>query len=364
VKSIVLIIVLLSLYALCFAQQIFIERIGQRNLFTIIYPVDNITYNLNVSNKLIVQAFIVKDDEMVSKHNDIITLNPISNKEQYLFYQYTNLIEPGKYYLYLKFDNRSVNRISEKRYPIIVPEESKNCSGFYLTYYNNGNLFMPSESDWTSLADSVRISFFADQIPAKLFLANEKPLANLPKVCDISIVLPDSLMKHNPKTFRLEYSFGQETHSKNYEVFSPRRLVMTKYSLKDQLAQLNYIMTQNEFKAIRKVPKSKLQDEINNFWDSHDPNPATEENEFQQLIYKRILEADNRYSNLAFKPGWKTDFGKVYIKYGDPDEIIKENYMVGKYPVEIWIYHKLDKSFYFDDKKGFGYYELRNYSNF
>ena len=44
-------------------------------------------------------------------------------------------------------------------------------------------------------------------------------------------------------------------------------------------------------------------------------------NELQQEIVSRVKYANKHFSH--FKDGWETDMGKVYIKYGEPFEILK-----------------------------------------
>jgi len=50
-----------------------------------------------------------------------------------------------------------------------------------------------------------------------------------------------------------------------------------------------------------------------------DPTPATVENEYREEHYRRIGYANESFSNNRV-PGWKTDRGMIYIKYGPPDE--------------------------------------------
>lgn len=58
---------------------------------------------------------------------------------------------------------------------------------------------------------------------------------------------------------------------------------------------------------------------IEQFWQRRDPKPETAENEFKLEHYRRIKYSDERFSSA--KAGWRTDLGRVYIKYGPPDEI-------------------------------------------
>jgi GWxTD domain-containing protein len=59
---------------------------------------------------------------------------------------------------------------------------------------------------------------------------------------------------------------------------------------------------------------------IERFWRRRDPSPATLVNEYRQLFWNRVKEADEKFLDTA-GPGWRTDRGKIYILYGPPDEV-------------------------------------------
>ena len=63
---------------------------------------------------------------------------------------------------------------------------------------------------------------------------------------------------------------------------------------------------------------------IDRFWKSKDPNPATEENEIIMTIRSRINDANKRFGYFK-NEGWETDRGRIYIKHGEPDELVKSN---------------------------------------
>ena len=81
-----------------------------------------------------------------------------------------------------------------------------------------------------------------------------------------------------------------------------------------------YIITDEEKKAFKQL---KTDDErqtfVENFWARRDPTPDTEENEYKEEHYRRIAYANDHYASGI--PGWKTDRGMIYIKYGPADEI-------------------------------------------
>ena len=85
---------------------------------------------------------------------------------------------------------------------------------------------------------------------------------------------------------------------------------------------------------------------LNTFWEVQDPNLETECNEFLLEVITRIKYSNRHFSH--FKEGWKTDMGKIYIKYGEPFEIIEltntgpyvklalREYQIWKYRISIF----------------------------
>lgn len=62
---------------------------------------------------------------------------------------------------------------------------------------------------------------------------------------------------------------------------------------------------------------------IERFWARRDPTPGTLTNEYRQLFWERVREANDNFVDSP-KDGWKTDRGKVYILYGPPTEITED----------------------------------------
>ena len=58
---------------------------------------------------------------------------------------------------------------------------------------------------------------------------------------------------------------------------------------------------------------------IEQFWLRRDFTPDTVRNEFQEEHYRRIAYANERFASGM--PGWKTDRGRIYIIWGEPDQI-------------------------------------------
>jgi GWxTD domain-containing protein len=97
------------------------------------------------------------------------------------------------------------------------------------------------------------------------------------------------------------------------------------------------------------------------FWAKRDPTPGTAVNEAEQSFYQSIQVANRRYreGGAAGIPGWRTDRGRIFIRYGDPDETLKRPQAGPTPPYEVWKYSKQrSKKFVFLDETRFGNYAL------
>jgi len=113
---------------------------------------------------------------------------------------------------------------------------------------------------------------------------------------------------------------------------------------------VHWIITAHERSEFMNLSTDQQRDRfVEAFWSRRDPTPGTPENEFKEEHYRRLA-----YSNTNFAsgvPGWKTDRGRVYIVYGQPDEISTRPSPTpqqtpanagSSYPTQIWRYHRLD----------------------
>jgi GWxTD domain-containing protein len=74
---------------------------------------------------------------------------------------------------------------------------------------------------------------------------------------------------------------------------------------------------------------------------------------------QRTATANQRYGS-AIREGWKTDRGRVFILYGDPDEIERVTSQNNAKPYETWHYYQIENGvqFVFIDRTGFSEYVL------
>lgn len=104
---------------------------------------------------------------------------------------------------------------------------------------------------------------------------------------------------------------------------------------------------------------------LTKFWQQRDPTPGTPRNEARELFYNEIEAANREYgernnNRSAGRPGWRTDRGRIRIKYGMPSDVLDRRTSLGQSrPYQVWRYTRGKELYYiFADRSGFGAYQL------
>ncbi|MCF7802785.1 MAG: GWxTD domain-containing protein [Candidatus Marinimicrobia bacterium] len=134
---------------------------------------------------------------------------------------------------------------------------------------------------------------------------------------------------------------------------------MTEAELDETFEALVPILSSKEKKSYKDASKEGKQNLLTEFWEVRDPDQTTDVNELR-IEYMRRLETTNERFGGVQTPGYETDRGRVFLVYGEPDEIERNPVSVDVKPYETWYYHSLEggSQFVFVDKTGFGTYEL------
>jgi GWxTD domain-containing protein len=143
----------------------------------------------------------------------------------------------------------------------------------------------------------------------------------------------------------------------------------------DWIKDVDPILTEEDHQAWNKLKTDDEREQfIQLFWRQRDPDPDTEENEYKEQFYERVAYADEHFS--SGKPGRLTDRGRIYIKFGKPDDT--ESHPSGgpydrpanegggsttTYPFEKWFYRYIPNvgsgiDLEFVDPTGSGEYRL------
>ena len=84
---------------------------------------------------------------------------------------------------------------------------------------------------------------------------------------------------------------------------------------------VHYIITPPEIKEFKSLKTDAERSAfVERFWRRRDPSANTLANEYRQLFWNRVQEANEKFLDSSH-PGWRTDRGKIYILYGPPDEV-------------------------------------------
>src|SRR5207244_8730858 len=145
-------------------------------------------------------------------------------------------------------------------------------------------------------------------------------------------------------------------------------------SIKRWLVDVETNITSEELKAWNKLQTNEEREQfISEFWHRRDADTDTDENEYREAYYERVAYANEHFSSGI--PGVKSDRGRIFLKYGKPDEI--ESHPAGgayerqpsegggstsTYPFERWWYRNLpgrsDVDVEFVDPTGTGEYRM------
>ncbi len=121
---------------------------------------------------------------------------------------------------------------------------------------------------------------------------------------------------------------------------------------------LNVIESKDVIMDMLNNSKNDLYESLLSYWDKKLPNRKYKFNELMYEFYNRVDYANENFYTITNKYGAKTDRGKIYIKYGKPDEITRD--YIDRKVIEIWNYHNINKQFTFVDESGLGNFMLEN----
>ena len=227
-----------------------------------------------------------------------------------------------------------------RRYGLLIPKLS-----FYYEIYN---IKKPADDKFLSIDYTI---IDKDNIEVKKLSGIEVKKSGE----NISIIHAADLEGLNSGVYILKADIYDPEVNQKYTLTRPFEIIQIDYLSNNPLLTekeaeigrrlLEYFATPSEnklFKTLSLQGKTKF---LLNFWQEKDPSPDTPENEFLERVMQRYI-----YANLHFSwgnsEGYKTDKGRILIKYGNPDEIKSYASESDYAPYEIWNYTE-DRSYIF-----------------
>ncbi len=154
----------------------------------------------------------------------------------------------------------------------------------------------------------------------------------------------------------------------NFEQLAPTQLAPDQFTQADADLMENvikYVTTKEEKALYRDLDLEGKKNFLGQFWERKNPSPGSKINTFKNEIFRRFAYANQYYSTslIAREDGWKTDRGRIYITYGQPDNVERKPSAMGQKPYEKWYYDRLPDQAggdycLFVDQDGYGNYRL------
>lgn len=135
---------------------------------------------------------------------------------------------------------------------------------------------------------------------------------------------------------------------------------LTSEELAQEFETARYLATQQELATFAKITSLEGRREfLAKFWSEAAKGKLGFGPIERRDYIARVKRANERYRALS-REGWRTDRGRVYILYAEPDEIDRRPSSEGGKPHEIWSYYRIENGvvFVFIDRTGFGDYAL------
>jgi GWxTD domain-containing protein len=161
------------------------------------------------------------------------------------------------------------------------------------------------------------------------------------------------------KKFMLIYGFNQLSPSMSTaDVFSD-----SDAALMEQV--IRYISNKEERDEFKQLNLEGKKNFLVAFWNRKNNQPGSKVNIYKNEIFRRFNYANHYFSNSLINrsDGWNTDRGRIYIMYGNPDQVDRVPSSMGQKPYEKWTYDRLPGQgggdvCIFIDENGYGNYKL------
>lgn len=132
---------------------------------------------------------------------------------------------------------------------------------------------------------------------------------------------------------------------------------ISSFDMSSSIEQMMYILPDEDKNRVKQMTEEEKRIYFENFWNTKDPTPDTQRNELLEEYFRRVLYTNEHFS-FRNEPGWKTDRGKIYCIYGNPDQREQREINIQQVPLEIWTYNNARKRFTFTDNDRNGNYQL------
>lgn len=143
-------------------------------------------------------------------------------------------------------------------------------------------------------------------------------------------------------------------------VYSDELALLSFEELGEEFRQCRYIATDEDRRRFNEFTTAdERRAFLSQFWAETAQGRYDDEPRYRSEYLARVEEANDRFRTLGTE-GWLTDRGRVFLLYGNADEIERYPSSGQIKPYEIWRYYQIENGveFVFVDRSGYGEYVL------
>lgn len=362
-KKIVSCLIILFSLGILFAQEIFIEQYANNVDIWLVLPYSLLNFPKNdettiyqvvlqISDKNKKQVALLEKSQLIPKRDWLVDTG--------ILFKFQKELPPGSYDVTLQLKNKAIGDKRNYTRQFIIGSSNTEIGLSWIIAKKENIEYLPNSLAGITPAEVKLEQSFSIALDSLKIQIDNQVLTIHNTQSPIIIDLLPYLNSNTQNNMKLTFYENNILYQMNPFLFSPVFAYSLHYSVKDQMKQIRYIATQNEWNILRKIPEEKQAEAIEAFWKANDPSPGTIRNELRERFYQRVISADEKFTVHKKIAGWTTDQGRIYIKYGEPDDVYSEVFSLDLYPYIIWYYYDRNLKFVFVDLKGYGQYTLRN----
>ena len=87
---------------------------------------------------------------------------------------------------------------------------------------------------------------------------------------------------------------------------------------------VHFLLSAKEEHVFARLQPGEREQFLDDFWRKRDPTPDTAENEDRNAFFSRVEYANQNFGGPGKGRGMFSDMGRVYIRYGEPGEVLKQ----------------------------------------
>ena len=88
--------------------------------------------------------------------------------------------------------------------------------------------------------------------------------------------------------------------------------------------EVHFLLSADAEDAFARLNPGEQERYMEEFWKRRDPTPESARNEAREEFVRRIALANHNYGRGQLEPGMFTDMGRVFVRYGEPTEILHQ----------------------------------------